>query len=106
MKLTIGRYSAILCLQTLLILIDIGINTFSVLVRRHNAVMLILFIVQDVCLIFALAALLLTFFFDLCLPVAPLYYYFYKRAALRISDPRFYEDVEWVQPSQGGQTCK
>lgn len=26
--------------------------------------------------------------------VATVYYYCYKRAALRISDPRFYEDVE------------
>lgn len=26
---------------------------------------------------------------------APVYYYFYKRATLRISDPRFFEDLEW-----------
>lgn len=225
MRLTILRYSAILALQTFLFLMDFGINTFSVFVRRHNAITLIMFMwvkgnervfffkffvvgnfrIQDVCLILALAALLLTFFstyvfqvrksvlflvtvkidlernknifvilhfklpefqagllellYDrfrltiiICMlyflltitlhiwtltlrwkeplqhnwtvglhvafsfqklgkciflktsgvvqcfffvSVAPLYYYFYKRAALRISDPRFYEDVDW-----------
>lgn len=29
--------------------------------------------------------------------VAPIYYYYYKRSALRISDPRFYEDIKWEQ---------
>lgn len=28
--------------------------------------------------------------------VSPLYYYTYKRAALRISDPRFYDNLDWV----------
>ncbi|KAK5650069.1 hypothetical protein RI129_001098 [Pyrocoelia pectoralis] len=158
MKLTIRRYCAILCIQSLLLILDLCINTFSILLRKHNAVLLVLFIVQDVCLILAVATLLLSFFstyvfqagliqllydrFRLTIIIciiyivlttilhiwtlsvrwkhplqhnwsaglhvfytlqrfmAPLYYYFYKRASLRISDPRFYEDVEWVQPSQ------
>ncbi|XP_076673063.1 transmembrane protein 138 [Andrena cerasifolii] len=29
--------------------------------------------------------------------VAVLYYYFYKRASLRIADPRFYESSTWMQ---------
>ncbi|CAK9820891.1 Transmembrane protein 138 [Anthophora plagiata] len=29
--------------------------------------------------------------------VAVLYYYFYKRASLRIADPRFYESSPWIQ---------
>ncbi|CAL7934401.1 unnamed protein product [Xylocopa violacea] len=29
--------------------------------------------------------------------VAALYYYFYKRASLRIADPRFYESSTWIQ---------
>lgn len=80
MRLTILRYSAILTFQTFLFLMDFGINTFSVLVRKHNAITLIMFMwvleclvgerlfffgdfrIQDVCLILALAALLLTFF--------------------------------------------
>lgn len=28
---------------------------------------------------------------------APIYYFTYKRAALRISDPRFYEDIDFEQ---------
>ncbi|KAK9695613.1 Transmembrane protein 138 [Popillia japonica] len=120
--------------------------------------MLILFILQDVCIVLALAALLLTFFstyvfqaglvellydkfrFTIMVCViyfvlttgvyiwtlsvrwkeplkhnwsvglyimyiiqrfmAPVYYYFYKRAMLRISDPRFFEDFEWNPSSQ------
>lgn len=27
---------------------------------------------------------------------AVIYYYFYKRTALRLADPRFYEDSEWI----------
>lgn len=30
------------------------------------------------------------------LAVSPWYYFLYKRAALRVSDPRFYEDVDWI----------
>lgn len=31
------------------------------------------------------------------LSVSALYYYYYKRTALRITDPRFYEDLSWVK---------
>ncbi|XP_018330086.1 transmembrane protein 138 [Agrilus planipennis] len=62
MKLTVRRYGTILAIQTLLLIVDLSINTFSILIRKHNALMLIMFIIQDVCLILALAALLLTFF--------------------------------------------
>lgn len=35
---------------------------------------------------------------------ATVYYYCYKRASLRISDPRFYEDMDWEPEKQrGGQ---
>ncbi|XP_055597125.1 transmembrane protein 138 [Uranotaenia lowii] len=27
---------------------------------------------------------------------SPLYYYFYKRSALKMSDPRFYENLDWI----------
>ncbi|KAJ8952701.1 hypothetical protein NQ318_021018, partial [Aromia moschata] len=154
MKLTTGRYTIILSAQTLLLIIDWGINVSSLLTRENNAIMLILFIVQDACLILALSALLLTFFstyvfqtglvyllyerfrttllvcmayfvlttivhiwslvarwnnlkhswttpflivFILQRFLATIYYYYYKRAALRISDPRFYEDIELEQ---------
>lgn len=28
--------------------------------------------------------------------VSPLYYYLYKRSALKMSDPRFYENLDWI----------
>lgn len=151
MKITTGRYTVILTIQTLLLLVDWNINIFALLARQSNALMLILFIVQDACLITALSLLLLTFFSTyvfqsglvyllyerfrttliICMfyfilttvlhiwslitrwnnlryswstaflaffvvqrLMATIYYYCYKRASLRISDPRFYEDVD------------
>ena len=38
----------------------------------------------------------------LSLAVAVLYYYHYKRSMLRISDPRFYEDFDWVNHLHDG----
>lgn len=32
----------------------------------------------------------------LFIAVSPVYYYLYKRSALKMSDPRFYENMEWV----------
>ena len=29
--------------------------------------------------------------------MAALYYYYYKRTALSIADPRYYEDLSWVK---------
>ncbi|XP_004931222.1 transmembrane protein 138-like [Bombyx mandarina] len=39
-------------------------------------------------------AVIFLFLVQRCL--SPWYYFFYKRAALRVSDPRFYEDIEWI----------
>ncbi|XP_053603514.1 transmembrane protein 138-like [Plodia interpunctella] len=39
-------------------------------------------------------ALVCLFALQRCL--SPWYYFFYKRAALRVSDPRFYEDIDWI----------
>ncbi|XP_045446801.1 transmembrane protein 138-like [Melitaea cinxia] len=38
--------------------------------------------------------LIVLFTLQRCL--SPWYYFFYKRAALRVSDPRFYEDIDWI----------
>ncbi|XP_060523749.1 transmembrane protein 138 [Cylas formicarius] len=154
MKLTTFRFSVILTIQTALLGIDLGVNIISLLTRQSNAIMLMLFIIQDACLVLALSVLLLTFFstyvfqtglvyllyerfrFTLIICMfyfvlttivhlwslimrwnhlkhnwnaiflsffviqrltSVLYYYYYKRASLRISDPRFYEEVEWEQ---------
>ncbi|CAK1598367.1 unnamed protein product [Parnassius mnemosyne] len=39
---------------------------------------------------------LLIVLFTLQRCLSPWYYFFYKRAALRVSDPRFYEDIDWI----------
>ncbi|XP_030749502.1 transmembrane protein 138 isoform X2 [Sitophilus oryzae] len=150
MKITAGRYTFILTLQTLLLVVDWNINIFALLSRQSNALMLILFIVQDACLITSLTLLLITFFstyvfqtglvyilyerfrttliicmfyfilttilhiwslisrwnnfrhswstgfsvFFILQRLRTIYYYYYKRSSLRISDPRFYEDTD------------
>ncbi|CAG9764559.1 unnamed protein product [Ceutorhynchus assimilis] len=151
MKITTSRYAVILAIQTFLLITDWNINIFALIARQSNVLMLIFFIVQDVCLIFSLSLLLLTFFstyvfqtglvyllyerfrttlvicmlyFILTTVVhiwslatrwnnskyswttgffilfivqritAAIYYYWYKRASLRISDPRFYDDID------------
>lgn len=33
---------------------------------------------------------------NLSIAVSPVYYYMYKRSALKMSDPRFYENFDWV----------
>lgn len=43
MKLTTGRYTAILSVQSILLVVDWIINIYSLLTRENNAVMLILF---------------------------------------------------------------
>ncbi|XP_023030387.1 transmembrane protein 138 [Leptinotarsa decemlineata] len=62
MKLTTRRYTAVLFSQTLLLLIDFIINVVLLYARESNSVMLILFIIQDACLILDLSALLAVFF--------------------------------------------
>ncbi|CAB3222769.1 unnamed protein product [Arctia plantaginis] len=39
---------------------------------------------------------MLIFLFTVQRCLSPWYYFFYKRAALRVSDPRFYEDIDWI----------
>lgn len=58
-----------------------------------------LFIIQRICkwnekLLFQVKTCLTSEFESIT--VSPLYYYTYKRAALRMSDPRFYENLDWV----------
>ncbi|XP_050296265.1 transmembrane protein 138 [Anthonomus grandis grandis] len=62
MKITTGRYAAILAIQTILLITDWNINIFALLARQSNALMLVFFIVQDAGLIISLSILLLTFF--------------------------------------------
>ncbi|PSN40138.1 hypothetical protein C0J52_13055 [Blattella germanica] len=57
MKLTTSRYFVMLLVQFGLMLVDILVNCFSDFARKSSVVVLLLFIIQDVCLIFALISL-------------------------------------------------
>ncbi|XP_058793124.1 transmembrane protein 138 isoform X2 [Phymastichus coffea] len=153
--LTSNKYSFTLILQYLCLLLDISTNSFATFAKNRPADLLVLFVVQDFCLIIALTILLANLFstyifqagliqllyaqFRMTLVIcviyiilsiglhswhmtiywtspldhfwsvgyhslysihrttAVLYYYFSKRASLRISDPRFHEGSKWMQ---------
>lgn len=155
MKLSLARYQSMLTVQYCFLIVDLLINTFSELLRFESVILLVIFVIQDVCLVFSLIIVFLSFFSTyvfqagligllvaqfrlpilvaiayLCLSIAyhvsslntrwyepqsywwtdgllalfvvhrsvsALYYYFYKRTALSIADPRFYEDLSWVK---------
>lgn len=61
------------------------------------ALLTTLFIIQRMCKYFvsALAFRKIKQNISLIL-VSPVYYYLYKRSALEMSDPRFYDNMEWV----------
>ncbi|XP_011865119.1 PREDICTED: transmembrane protein 138 isoform X2 [Vollenhovia emeryi] len=154
-SLNTRQYTAIVILQYVVLLFDVCVNSFASFARRHPTELLVLYVIQDFCLIVALTLLLVNFFSTyifqagliqllytrfrmtlvLCIiymilsislhtwhitihwsaplkhywtrgfhvlysahrTVAVLYYYFYKRASLRIGDPRFYKGSVWVQ---------
>ncbi|XP_014211682.1 transmembrane protein 138 [Copidosoma floridanum] len=155
MNLTQKKYSFTLILQYACLMFDVGANSFATFARSRPADLLVLFVIQDFCLITALTILLANFFstyvfqagliqllytqFRMTLVIcvayimlsiglhswhmtihwtsplshfwpvsyyslfitqrsfAVLYYYFSKRASLRISDPKFHEGSKWVQ---------
>ncbi|XP_071573871.1 transmembrane protein 138 [Temnothorax nylanderi] len=154
-SLNTRQYTAIVILQYVILLFDVCVNSFASFARRHPTDLLVLYVIQDFCLIVALTLLLVNFFSTyifqagliqllytrfrmtlvLCIiymilsislhtwhitihwsaplehywtkgfhtlysahrTVAVLYYYFYKRASLRIADPRFYKGSAWLQ---------
>ncbi|XP_018375429.1 PREDICTED: transmembrane protein 138 isoform X2 [Trachymyrmex cornetzi] len=151
-SLNTRQYMVIVILQYVILLFDVCINSFASFARQHPTDLLVLYVIQDFCLIIALTLLLVNFFSTyifqtgliqllytrfrmtlvLCIiymilsislhtwhisihwstPLkhwtkefhtlysahrTVLYYYFYKRASLRIGDPRFYKSSAWVQ---------
>ena len=151
-----ASYSFILVFQLILIGVDIFSNSFSVLFAPSNSiVLLVLYLIQDICLIFSLILLFLVFFntfafkaglisllikkFAATLAIGVLYlvvtvsfhiwnlsirwqrtneygwndglqavhvlqkllaivyYYLYKRAALRLGNSKYYENSEWFR---------
>ncbi|XP_064628681.1 transmembrane protein 138-like [Lineus longissimus] len=151
----VSRYRPILYLQYFLLIVDIFMNCFIDFMRFQNVIILVLHVIQDMCILFAVIVVFLMFFntyifqaglvsvlvkkfkvaiiltfiyFFLCIAlhswnmtlrwsdpnaytwnagflalyviqrtVAVLYYYYYKRTVLRLGDPRFYEDSEWLR---------
>ena len=149
-------YSLALGLQLLLLAVDVACNAFTVLFSaRNTVVLLVLYMIQDIALVFSLILIFLVFFstfvfkaglvsllvrkFAGTLIVGVLYlaltvafhiwnlsvrwgrtyeyrfnsglqamyvlqkllavgyYYLYKRAALRLGNPKYYEDSEWLR---------
>ncbi|XP_067675278.1 transmembrane protein 138-like [Haliotis asinina] len=152
----VSRYQPILYLQYLLLLVDLVLNSFTEMLRFQNVILLIMFVIQDICILFAVIVVFLLFFntyifqaglvnilvnkfrvpicvtfiyfmlnvglhvwgmtlrwddpdkyiwdvtgyrvlFIIQRTMAILYYYFYKRTALKLGDPRFYQDSEWIR---------
>lgn len=151
----VSRFCFVVYLQLLFLFVDLFINSFGELFRTADVVLLVLYIIQDLFIIFAIIVVFLVFFntfifqaglvsllirkfkttiiisiLYLALSVglhvwtmtlkwgaprrfvwneafqalfvfqrvgAVLYYYFYKRTALRLGDPRFYKDSQWLR---------
>lgn len=149
------RFRPVLYLQILLLFTDAIINSFGDLFRISNLTQLVLYVIQDVCIVCNIIIIFLMFFstyifqaglvgillarfrltlvtsflyLALCIALhvwslrlrwnepyryvwstgfhvlfgiqrscATLYYYFYKRTALRVVDPRFYQNGAWLR---------
>ncbi|XP_077862338.1 transmembrane protein 138-like [Saccoglossus kowalevskii] len=58
----VGNYRIILYLQLFLLFVDLFVNSFSELMRISHVTLLVLFVIQDICIIFAAIVLFLMFF--------------------------------------------
>ena len=154
-NITSPRYSLVLVLQLVLLGVDIFCNSFAILFGSNTVVLLVLYVLQDIGLIFGLILLFLAFFntfvfkaglmslllkkFSATLLIggvylaltvayhiwnlsvrwgrpndyhwisglqamyvfqklmAVVYYHFYKHAALRLGDTKYYEDSTWLR---------
>ncbi|XP_010006525.1 PREDICTED: transmembrane protein 138 [Chaetura pelagica] len=150
-----SNYSLVLFLQFLLLFYDLFVNSFSELLRTAPAVQLVLFIIQDIAILFNVIIIFLMFFntfvfqaglvnllfnkfkgtillsaaylglsisfhvwimnlrwrdsgrfiwteglqtlFVFQRLAATLYCYFYKRTAVHLGDPLFYQDSLWLR---------
>ncbi|KAM3856943.1 transmembrane protein 138 [Vipera latastei] len=150
-----SNYSLVLSLQFLLLSYDLFVNSFSELLRTAPVIQLVLFIIQDITILFNAIIIFLMFFntfvfqaglvnllfhkfkgtiilsaaylalsisfhiwvmnhrwvnsnifvwtngmqtlFIFQRLVAVLYYYFYKRTAVHLGDPRLYQDSVWLR---------
>lgn len=155
MALANARYSLVLLLQLVLLAVDVFCNAVSVLFGGNTVVLLVIYMIQDIGILFSLVLLFLVFFntfvfkagliyvlirkFSATLLIGTLYllltvayhvwnlsvrwgqagrfawsdglqavyvlqkvlavvhYYFYKRAALRLGNEKYYEDSDWLR---------
>ncbi|XP_078000135.1 transmembrane protein 138-like [Glandiceps talaboti] len=58
----ISNYRPVLYLQLFLLFVDLFVNSFSELLRFSNVALLVLYIIQDICIIFAAIVMFLMFF--------------------------------------------
>ena len=62
MKLSLSRYRSVLLVQISLLVVDLLINTFCEYLRFESVILLVVFVIQDVCLVFSLIIVFLSFF--------------------------------------------
>ncbi|XP_023346955.1 transmembrane protein 138 [Eurytemora carolleeae] len=62
MQLSVTRYRSMLGVQIIFLVLDLLINTFVELFRFESVILLVIFVIQDVCLIFSLIIVFLSFF--------------------------------------------
>ncbi|KAK2572822.1 Transmembrane protein 138 [Acropora cervicornis] len=58
----VSRFCFVVYLQLLFLFVDLFINSFGELFRTADVVLLLLYIIQDVCIIFAIIVVFLVFF--------------------------------------------
>ncbi|KAL4697294.1 hypothetical protein H8959_002992 [Pygathrix nigripes] len=89
-----SNYSLVLSLQFLLLSYDLFVNSFSELLRKAPVIQLNLRWKNSNSFIWTDGLQTLFVFQRLA---AVLYCYFYKRTAIRLGDPRFYQDSLWLR---------
>ncbi|XP_065349975.1 transmembrane protein 138 [Cloeon dipterum] len=62
MKLSVSRYVTLITVQSLLLVLDLCINAFSDLALQDTIVALVVYILQDMSLVFAIILIFLSFF--------------------------------------------
>jgi hypothetical protein len=60
--MAVGRYSIILYLQYFLLFVDLFMNSFTEILRFQNVILLVLYVIQDFCIIFDVIIIFLQFF--------------------------------------------
>nr|KAF6468275.1 transmembrane protein 138 [Rousettus aegyptiacus] len=98
-----SNYSLVLSLQFLLLSYDLFVNSFSELLRMAPVIQLVLFIIQDIAVLFNIIIIFLMFFNTFVFQAGLVNLLFHKfkgtiiLTAVRLGDPRFYQDSLWLR---------